>query len=78
MKDTHETQLSNRYERDIRNGKVFSPTEDLENIAGGGPLNNEGLENVSRFPKGIKYMGYVLFGIFGVLILLGITLSYFN
>ncbi|WP_338780609.1 hypothetical protein [Metabacillus sp. FJAT-52054] len=76
MKDPHETLISKRYEPDIREGRVFSPTEELEHISGGGPLNIEGLENVSRFPKGIKYLGYVLFGVFGGLILLGIVLSF--
>ncbi|WNB91031.1 hypothetical protein [Bacillus sp. NEB1478] len=77
MKKIHETQSSKRT-FDEQEQKIYSPIENLQNIESGGSLNKKGLENVSGLPKGIKLLGYVLFGLLGASMLLVMVLNFFE
>ncbi|CAH0344988.1 hypothetical protein [Bacillus sp. CECT 9360] len=72
MKNTHETQSTEEYV--YEEGKIYSPIEDLQRIESGGAYNKDSLD-ISKQPKGIRYIGYFIIG-FIVITFLLITAIY--
>ncbi|AZB42290.1 hypothetical protein CEF21_08315 [Bacillus sp. FJAT-42376] len=73
MKQTHETQPSKSF--DGTEDQVFSPVEDLQRMEGTSPLNKNAFVNASGLPKGVKVTGYILLGMFGLMILAALLLN---
>lgn len=61
---------------DLGTAHTSSPIEEYQRIASGGPLNKEGIKNIGKFPQGIKYVGYFLFGSLGAMMMIGGLLNF--
>ncbi|WP_077613904.1 hypothetical protein [Caenibacillus caldisaponilyticus] len=68
IKDIHETEKAEEFQRH-NDDELYSPIEDLQRIAGGGPLKRSSF-NIQSFPKGIKLLGYFFIGFMAAAFLL--------
>jgi hypothetical protein len=76
VKNIHETQDSKTNISDEQ--KIYSGIENLQNIESGGPFNKRGLENMNGLPRGIKWLGYLLFGLLGISMILVMILNFYE
>jgi len=60
IKDIHETEKAEEFQRH-NDDELYSSIEDLQRIAGGGPLKRSSF-NIQSFPLGIKLLGYFFIG----------------
>jgi len=74
MKDIHETQSMNQQNINVKKDEVYTPIPELQKIEAGGVFKKNSY-NVSKFPKGIRLIGYFLFGGLFIIFLLGIIFS---
>lgn len=61
IKKTHETQSTEKFSTDVNDQELYTPIENLQKIEAGGVYKRDSF-NVSRFPKGIRYLSYFLIG----------------
>lgn len=75
IKKIHETQSDNQLNKDVNDERIYTPIEDLQKIESGGVFKRNSYDT-SKFPKGIRYVGYFLFGGLFLMVLVGITISF--
>ena len=74
MKDIHETQSTNQQNQDDNNDELYTPIADIQKIEAGGVFKRDSYD-MNKFPKGIRLLGYFLFGGLFLMCLLGIIIS---
>ncbi|MBU5210714.1 hypothetical protein [Heyndrickxia oleronia] len=75
IKNIHETQSTDQANTGWNEEDLYSPVENLQKIEAGGVIKRNSFD-ISKFPKGIRYLAYFLFSGIFIIILLVLIINF--
>ncbi|WP_212941427.1 hypothetical protein [Heyndrickxia oleronia] len=75
IKNIHETQSADQANTGWNEEDLYSPVENLHKIEAGGVIKRNSFD-ISKFPKGIRYLAYFLFSGICIIILLVLIINF--